>query len=302
MSGKTVTIGAGTTHADVAADEKLKKAGPPSPTSPAISATRMCATRGTIGGSIANNDPAADYPAALLALSATIVTNKREIAADKFFKGLFETALKDDEIVTAVSFTPPAKAGYAKFPNPASRYAITGVFVAKGKDGVRVAVTGAGENGVFRAKEIEAALPKKFDAVGARRHQGFGREPDGRHPRLAGIPRQSDRGDGQARRGASQRVGAKIPPCLPRQRRKGDPDAEARLVVRQRRHRCAGRRWCRTWPRLFASARPCGSIGPTRSGSGVSCPDGRCLKAPAPRRASALRKASSKLTPLTRQA
>ncbi len=96
--------------------------------------------------------------------TATIVTNKREISADKFFKGLFETALKDDELITAVRFTAPAKAGYAKFPNPASRYAMAGVFVAKGKDGVRVAVTGAGEDGVYRSKEIEAALSKKFAA------------------------------------------------------------------------------------------------------------------------------------------
>ena len=100
---------------------------------------------GTIGGSIANNDPAADYPAALLALDATIVTDKREIAADEFFTGLFETALEEGEIVTAVRFTAPAKAGYEKFRNPASRYAIVGVFVAKGADGVRVAVTGAGD-------------------------------------------------------------------------------------------------------------------------------------------------------------
>jgi carbon-monoxide dehydrogenase medium subunit len=119
--------------------------------------------RGTIGGSIANNDPAADYPAAMLALGATIVTNKREVAADKFFTGLFETALKDGEIVTAVKFKAPAKAGYEKFPNPASRYAIVGVFVAKGDD-VRVAVTGAGDDGVFRAKALEAALAKSFKA------------------------------------------------------------------------------------------------------------------------------------------
>ncbi len=119
---------------------------------------------GTIGGSIANNDPAADYPAALLALDATIVTNKRSIPAAKFFKGLFETSLKDGEIVTAVTFTAPAKAGYAKFRNPASRYAMTGVFVAKTKDGVRAAVTGAGDDGVFRSKEVEAALAKKFEA------------------------------------------------------------------------------------------------------------------------------------------
>lgn len=163
VSGKNVTIGAATTHAEVASDAKLKAA------CPAISGLAShigdphVRHRGTIGGSIANNDPAADYPAAMLALGATIVTNKREIAADKFFKGLFETALKEGEIVTAVSFTIPAKSGYAKFPNPASRYAMTGVFVAKGKDGVRAAVTGAGEDGVFRSKEVEAALAKKFE-------------------------------------------------------------------------------------------------------------------------------------------
>ena len=122
--------------------------------------------RGTIGGSIANNDPAADYPSAMLALDATIITDKREIPAAKFFKGLFETALKDGEIVTAIAFTAPAKAGYSKFPNPASRYAMAGVFVAKDKDGVRVAVTGAGDGGVFRSKEMEAALDKKLDSSG----------------------------------------------------------------------------------------------------------------------------------------
>jgi carbon-monoxide dehydrogenase medium subunit len=163
VSGKSVTIGAGTTHHDVATNAKLRAV------CPAISALAShigdphVRHMGTIGGSIANNDPAADYPAALLALGATIVTNKREIAADKFFKGLFETALKDDEIVTAVTFTAPAKAGYAKFPNPASRYAMTGVFVAKDKAGVRVAVTGAGDNGVYREKKLEAALAGKFD-------------------------------------------------------------------------------------------------------------------------------------------
>ncbi|TJX00122.1 MAG: carbon monoxide dehydrogenase, partial [Mesorhizobium sp.] len=124
---------------------------------------------GTIGGSIANNDPAADYPAALLALDATIVTNKREIAADAFFTGLFETALEDGEIVTAVTFTAPTKAAYEKFRNPASRYAIVGVFVASGADGVRVAVTGAGDSGVFRSKEIEAALATNFDAAALNR-------------------------------------------------------------------------------------------------------------------------------------
>ncbi|MBZ9846443.1 xanthine dehydrogenase family protein subunit M [Mesorhizobium sp. CA14] len=165
VSGKTVTIGSATTHYDVSTDEKLKKACPALAHMASLIGDPAVRYKGTIGGSIANNDPAADYPAALLALGATIITNKREIAADKFFKGLFETALKDGEIVTAVSFTAPAKAAYQKFRNPASRYAIVGVFVTKGKDGVRVAVTGAGEDGVFRAKEIETALAKNFDAA-----------------------------------------------------------------------------------------------------------------------------------------
>ncbi len=169
VSGKSVTIGAATTHFEVANDEKLKKACPALAHLASLIGDPAVRHKGTIGGSIANNDPAADYPAAMLALGATIVTNKREIAVDKFFKGLFETALKDGEIVTAVTFTAPAKAGYEKFRNPASRYAIVGVFVTKGKangkDEVRAAVTGAGEDGVFRSKEIEAALSKKFDAA-----------------------------------------------------------------------------------------------------------------------------------------
>lgn len=164
VSGKTVTIGAATTHYDVANDEKLSKACPAFAHLASLIGDPAVRYKGTIGGSVANNDPAADYPAALLALGATIVTNKREIAAAKFFTGLFETALKDGEIITAVSFTAPAKAAYEKFRNPASRYAIVGVFVAKGKDGVSVAVTGAGDDGVFRSKEIEAALAKNFAA------------------------------------------------------------------------------------------------------------------------------------------
>ena len=163
VSGESVTIGAGTTHFEVASDEKLKKVAPTMAYLASLIGDPHVRHKGTIGGSIANNDPAADYPAALLALGATIITNKREISADKFFTGLFETALKETEIVTGVTFTAPAKAGYEKFRNPASRYAIVGVFVAKGKDGVRVAVTGAGDEGVFRSKEIEAALAKKFE-------------------------------------------------------------------------------------------------------------------------------------------
>jgi aerobic carbon-monoxide dehydrogenase medium subunit len=121
--------------------------------------------RGTIGGSLANNDPSADYPSAVLALGATIKTNKRSIAADDFFKGLFSTALEDGEIITAVVFPVPAKAGYAKFPHPASRFALTGVFVAKTKSGdVRVAATGASQNGVIRIAAIEGALKSNWSA------------------------------------------------------------------------------------------------------------------------------------------
>ncbi|HXZ18129.1 MAG TPA: xanthine dehydrogenase family protein subunit M [Roseiarcus sp.] len=120
--------------------------------------------RGTIGGSLASNDPAADYPAAALALGATIVTSKRRIAADDYFKGLFETALDAGELITQVSFPVPQKAAYAKFPNPASRYALAGVFVAKTAGGVRVAVTGAGETGVFRVQAFETALNGNFSS------------------------------------------------------------------------------------------------------------------------------------------
>jgi carbon-monoxide dehydrogenase medium subunit len=163
VANGTVTIGAITTHAEVASDPALKGAVPAVSYLAGHIGDPHVRNKGTIGGSIANNDPAADYPAALLGLSATIVTDRREIAADDFFTGLFETALEEAEMVTAVRFAVPGKAGYAKFPNPASRYAITGVFVAQGAGGVRVAVTGAGENGVFRASELEAALAKNFD-------------------------------------------------------------------------------------------------------------------------------------------
>ena len=121
--------------------------------------------RGTIGGSLANNDPSADYPAAALALGATIVTNARRIAADDYFKGLFETALEPGEIITHVEFPIPEKAAYEKFRNPASRYALVGVFVAKTAGGVRVAVTGAGADGVFRVQSFEEALDVDFSAA-----------------------------------------------------------------------------------------------------------------------------------------
>jgi aerobic carbon-monoxide dehydrogenase medium subunit len=119
---------------------------------------------GTIGGSVANNDPAADYPSAVLALNATIVTDKRQISADQFFAGMFSTSLDAGEIITAIRFPVPKKAAYAKFEQRASRYALVGAFVADTGAGVRCAVTGCGANGVFRSPEIEAALAKSFSA------------------------------------------------------------------------------------------------------------------------------------------
>ncbi|PLX38131.1 MAG: carbon monoxide dehydrogenase [Hyphomicrobiales bacterium] len=168
VAGGTVTIGAGTAHADVANSDAVNGAIPALATLAGLICDPHVRHMGTIGGSIANNDPAADYPAAVLALGATVTTTKRTIAADDYFQGLFETALDDDEIITRVSFPVPAKAGYAKFPNPASRYAMCGVFVAQMADGsVRVAVTGAGNNGVFRHEGMEAALAANWsvDAV-----------------------------------------------------------------------------------------------------------------------------------------
>jgi aerobic carbon-monoxide dehydrogenase medium subunit len=163
-SGRSVTIGAMTTHADVAESADVKAAIPALAELAEMIGDPAVRHRGTIGGSVANNDPAADYPAACLALGATIVTNKRKIPADEFFKGLFETALAEGEIVTRVTFPIPQKAGYMKFRNPASRYALVGVFVAKRAAEIRVAVTGAGANGVFRWTAAEEALKKRFAA------------------------------------------------------------------------------------------------------------------------------------------
>ena len=159
--GGTLTIGGGTTHATVAAEASAY---------PALAALAAnigdpaVRSRGTIGGSLANNDPSACYPSAALASAATIVTNNREIAADDYFQGLFTTALNEGEIITAVKFPVPEKANYQKFVQPASRFSLVGVFVAKYADGVRVAVTGASENGVFRWTEAEAALSSNFSA------------------------------------------------------------------------------------------------------------------------------------------
>jgi len=161
-AGASVTVGAATPHAVVAAEARAFY--------PALAVLAggigdpAVRNRGTIGGSLANNDPAACYPAAVLASGATITTSRREIAADDYFQGLFSTALEEGEIITGVTFPIPQKAAYVKFNQPASRFALTGVFVAKYAGGVRVAVTGASNNGVFRWSDAEAALSADFSA------------------------------------------------------------------------------------------------------------------------------------------
>ncbi|NKB52374.1 MAG: carbon monoxide dehydrogenase [Rhizobiaceae bacterium] len=165
VSRKDVTIGAAATHASVANHSKLMKVCPSLCELASHIGDPAVRNRGTIGGSIANNDPAADYPAAMVALGATIVTNKRKIRADRFFTGMFETSLKEDEVIKAVTFKAPKSGAYAKFPNPASRYAMAGVYVADhGKKDIRVGVTGASSGGVYRAKNMEKALAKDFSA------------------------------------------------------------------------------------------------------------------------------------------
>jgi carbon-monoxide dehydrogenase medium subunit len=160
--GRTVVIGAMTPHAEVAASPVVQGAIPALASLAGHIGDPHVRNRGTIGGSIANNDPSADYPAACLAMGAVIVTNRRKIAADEYFTGLFETALEEGEIITKVIFPIPGKAAYMKFPNPASLYAMVGVCVAKRGADVRVAVTGAGASGVFRWKEAEGALTARF--------------------------------------------------------------------------------------------------------------------------------------------
>lgn len=161
VSGSEVTIGAMTRHRAVANSPEVQKAIPALAALAGQIGDRQVRAMGTLGGALANNDPAADYPAAVLGLGATIVTNKRKIAADDFFKGLYETALAQGELITAVSFPVPKRAAYMKFKNQASRFAIVGVFVAETAGGVRVAVTGAGPC-AFRQKDMEKALSAKF--------------------------------------------------------------------------------------------------------------------------------------------
>ena len=163
VEGDTLVIGGMTKHGDVAKSADVKKVIPALADLAGHIGDPQVRNRGTMGGSVANNDPAADYPAAVVALNATVITNTGKHAADAFFKGLFETALGEGEIITAISFPKAEKAAYMKFPNPASRYAMVGVFVAKTAAGVRVAVTGAGPC-VFRVKAMEEALSKNFSS------------------------------------------------------------------------------------------------------------------------------------------
>ena len=163
VEGNAVTIGAMAKHAEVASSLEVGSRIPALAALAGMIGDRQVRNRGTMGGSVANNDPAADYPAAVVALNATVTTNSRKIPADSFFKGLFETALEDGELITSISFPKAEKAAYMKFPNPASRYAMVGVFVAKAGNNVRVAVTGAGSS-VFRVKAMEDALAKNFSS------------------------------------------------------------------------------------------------------------------------------------------
>ncbi|PTX04010.1 FAD binding domain-containing protein [Pararhodobacter aggregans] len=183
MEGRLLVIGGATPHAVVAAEVASAY--------PALAALAggigdpAVRNRGTIGGSLANNDPSACYPSAALGSGATIVTNNREIAADDFFTGMFETALEPGEIITAVKFPVPEKAAYAKFQQPASRFALTGAYVAKYGDGVRVAITGASEGGVFRWTEAEEALSRSFTAEAL---NGLSLPEDGMMGDLHGTP------------------------------------------------------------------------------------------------------------------
>src|SRR5262245_26248338 len=164
LKGRSIVIGAMTKHNDVATSPVVQETLPALASVPASIGDPHVRHLGTIGGSIANNDPNADYPAACLGLGATIITSKRRIPADEFFQGMFTTALEPDEIITKIQFPIAKKAAYQKFKHPASGFALVGVFVSKRGSDIRVAVTGAGANGVFRVKSFEEALKKRFAA------------------------------------------------------------------------------------------------------------------------------------------
>lgn len=167
--GDAVNINAMTTHATVAADKTVRERIPALANLAGGIGDRQVRNVGTLGGSIANNDPASDYPAGVLGLGATVVTDQRRIPADDFFTGMYETALEPGELILQVGFPIPKQAAYIKFKQEASRYALVGVFVAKFDDGVRVAVTGAGADGVFRCEPLEQALSSDFSAKAARK-------------------------------------------------------------------------------------------------------------------------------------
>ena len=182
--GNSVTVGAMVSHADVAAAPAVQKTIPALAQLAGMIGDRQVRHMGTIGGSLANSDPAADYPAAVLGLGATITTHKRKIEADKFFKGLYETALEPGELITQVTFPAPKRAAYMKFKNPASRFALVGVFVADFGGSVRVAVTGAGAC-AFRQGEMEKALAQKFAPESV---AGIKVKPDGLNNDLHASP------------------------------------------------------------------------------------------------------------------
>ena len=184
-AGGTLAIGAGTCHADVAASAAVRKFIPALAGLAGSIGDRHVRNRGTIGGSLANNDPAADYPAAVLGLGAIIVTDRREIPAGDFFVALYETALELGEIITRVRFPLPHSAGYAKFRSAASRYPIAGVFISRSPPGVRVAVTGAGARGAFRASDLERVLADDFRAEAL---AGLSLDPSGLLADLSGTP------------------------------------------------------------------------------------------------------------------
>ncbi len=182
--GAAVTLGAMVRHAEVADSAEVRKAIPALASLAGMIGDRQVRHMGTLGGALANSDPAADYPAAVLGLGATITTNKRKIEADKFFKGLYETALQPGELITSVSFPVPKRAAYMKFKNPASRFALVGVFVADFGNGVRVGVTGAGAC-AFRQADMEKALSAKFAPESV---AGIKVKPDGLNGDLHASP------------------------------------------------------------------------------------------------------------------
>ena len=241
LSGRSLTIGAMTRHVDVHTSPVVQQHAPVLAKLAGMIGDPAVRHMGTIGGSVANNDPNADYPAACLGLGATIITNKRRIKADDFFTGMFSTALEPTEIITKVSFPMPKKAAYQKFRNQASRFALVGVFVAKRGSEIRVAVTGAGANGVFRVHCVRGGAEEALLAEIARRPDHPGRRHEQRYPRQRRISRPSRRraGPPRGRRGDREvsHRNAGLPSVMPGHSRSKNGVAS--------RHLCAGH------PRLY---------------------------------------------------